>query len=142
MKFRTAYTKKCGKGLSFDLPSMTQQHFKDECDINSIISRYENTGSYYEPGVVPTRKAAFDDFSAVPDFMDAQNFIIEAGERFNELSSRIRRRFDNNPAKLLEFLSNPDNTDEAISLGIVSSPASLAADSAAIASSPGATQAE
>lgn len=142
MEFRTAYTKKCGKGLSFKLPSMTQQHFKDECDINTIISRYENTGSYYEPGVVPTRKAAFDDFSAVPDFMDAQNFIIEAGERFNELSSRVRRRFNNNPAELLEFLANSDNIDEAISLGIVSSPDNLVVNSDSIASSPGATQAE
>ena len=127
MEFRTAYGFRGEHpGLVFSDPSMTKQSFKDECDINVILARYENTGMYYDPLTTRgSRAPLFDDFTAVPDYMDAQNFVIEAGELFNELPSRIRRRFDNSPSKLLEFLSDPANGDEAISLGLVSAPAPI-----------------
>ena len=33
-------------GMRFEQPSMTQQHFKDECDVNRIMQRYEETGTW------------------------------------------------------------------------------------------------
>ena len=54
--------------------------------------------------------------------MDAQNFVIEAGEMFDALPSRIRKRFNNSPAQLLEFLADTANVSEAISLGLISAP--------------------
>ena len=124
MEFRTAYGF-WGEhpGLVFSDPSMTKQSFKDECDINVIPARYEHTGMYYDP--LTTRGSCappFDDFTAVPDYMDAQNFVIEAGEMFDALPSRIRKRFNNSPAQLLEFLADSANVSEAISLGLISAP--------------------
>ena len=124
MEFRTAYGFRGEHpGLVFSEPSMTKQSFKDECDINVILARYENTGMYYDPLTTRgSRAPLFDDFTAVPDYMDAQNFVIEAGEMFNALSSRIRKRFNNSPAELLEFLADSANVSEAISLGLISAP--------------------
>lgn len=124
MEFRTAYGFRGEHpGLVFSEPSMTKQSFKDECDINVILARYENTGMYYDPLTTRgSRAPLFDDFTAVPDYMDAQNFVIEAGEMFDALPSRIRKRFDNSPAQLLEFLADSANVSEAISLGLISAP--------------------
>ena len=124
MEFRTAYGFRGEHpGLVFSDPSMTKQSFKDECDINVILARYENTGMYRDP--LTTRGSCaplFDDFTAAPDYMDAQNFVIEAGEMFDALPSRIRKRFGNSPAQLLEFLADSANVSEAISLGLISAP--------------------
>ena len=125
MEFRTSYGFRGEHpGLVFSAASMTKQSFKDECDINVILARYEVTGMYYDP--LTTRGSCaplFDDFTAVPDYMDAQNFVIEAGEMFDALPSRIRKRFSNSPAELLDFLADPANASEAVALGLVSAPA-------------------
>lgn len=144
MEFRNSYSRNVGNAIIFAQPSRTQQHFRDECDINNIIARYENTGSFYDPMTVSSaRQPMFDDFSALPDYMEAQNFIAEAGEKFNELPARVRRRFDNSPAKLLEFLSDSDNDSEAIALGLKSAPVVDPTDvESSTKPSPGNTQAE
>jgi len=123
--FRTGYNFRfVHPGFTCVGPSMTQQHFKDECDINAIIARHDTTGLWSNPvDLVKARQPLFDDFSVLPDFMDAQNFLNEAGDLFNALPSGIRRRFDNNPAELLEFLADPANASEAVALGLVSAPA-------------------
>ena len=104
--FRTGYNFRfVHPGFTCVGPSLTQQHFKDECDINAIIARHDTTGLWSNSvDLVKARQPLFDDFSVLPDFMDAQNFLNEAGDLFNALPSGIRRRFDNNPAELLEFL--------------------------------------
>lgn len=43
-KFRTAYNRDSVEGITFNEPSMAQQHFKDECDVNNILRKYESTG--------------------------------------------------------------------------------------------------
>lgn len=98
-------------------PSMAQQHFKDECDINQIMARYQRTGILTEnPGSL---RPLFGDFSNVSDFQSAQNAILDVHESFMTLPSTIRARFDNDPGLLLEFLSDEVNRNEAISLGLV-----------------------
>ena len=53
------------------------------------------------------------------DYADAQQLVIDANNAFANLPSRLRDRFANDPAKLLDFLSRKENLDEAISLGLV-----------------------
>lgn len=96
----------------------TQQHFKDEVDINTIVERFGLTGEL--PTVV--RLPAYTDYEGVFDFLTAQNKIREATEAFMELPAKIRARFDNSEQKFLEFCADPDNTDEAIKLGLVTKP--------------------
>lgn len=120
-------------GQIFELPSLTQQHFRDECDINHIIARYEQTGMLTDPMYPSTRMYEFGDYSSVQDYQDSLNSVIAAREMFDSLPSRIRERFNYDPARLLQFLSDDANRDEAIRLGLVDppSPADSGAGSAA-----------
>lgn len=109
-------------GFKNDEPSLTQQHFKDEADINNIMARYQKTGVLVDPLTQTTRKPMFDDFSELGDFRDHQQAVIDAQEMFMELPSRLRARFANDPAELLQWLSDPANKEEAIELGLFSKP--------------------
>lgn len=109
-------------GYKNDEPSMTQQQFKDEADINNIMARYQKTGVLVDPLTQATRKPMFDDFSELGDFRDHQQAVIDAQEMFMELPSRLRARFGNDPAELLQWLSRPENKEEAIELGLMTRP--------------------
>ena len=112
-------------GYKNDEPSMTQQQFKDEADINNIMARYQKTGVLVDPLTQVTRKPMFDDFSELGDFRDHQQAVIDAQEMFMQLPSRLRARFGNDPAELLQWLSNSANKDEAIELGLMSKPSEM-----------------
>lgn len=102
-----------------ELPSMTKQSFKDECDINNIMRRYEATGVVQH---LAAGSPQFGDFMSHMDFQASMNAVIEAENMFAALPARIRDRFGNDPAQLLEFLGNEKNKEEAIALGLVNPP--------------------
>ena len=97
----------CGDGL-------TQQHFKDECDINNILRNYVPPVNNVPPPV-------FGDFST-SDLMTAYDIVRRASNNFDALDSNIRARFNNNPVELMQFLENEKNREEAIQLGLLTSP--------------------
>lgn len=103
-------------------PSSTLQDAKDECDINMIIARHSRTGLWSDSLSTPSVSAQFGDFSSVLDYQTAQNVLLAAQEAFDSMSSHLRKRFDNDPAKLLAFLEDVANREEAIALGLVDSP--------------------
>ena len=74
-------------GFKNDEPSMTQQQFKDEADVNYIMARYQKTGVLVDPLTQATRKPMFDDFSELGDFRDHQQAVIDAQELF--MQSRL-----------------------------------------------------
>lgn len=116
MKFFNRYSPAPSVGLEFNEPSMTEQHFKDECDINNIIAQYEATG------VMPQgdRKPMFGDFDKFPqDLMSSRQMFDEATARFMELPSRLRKQFDNDPTKLLGWLQDPSNYEQAVEYGLL-----------------------
>ena len=118
MKFRNAYERGVHDGQSFNEPSLTQQHFKDDCDVNKIIDRYTRTG------VVPAElinrsSGVYGDFSDVGDFFDAQQRVANAVQNFESLPSNIRRRFNDDPAQLIAFCNDSKNYEEALKLGLV-----------------------
>lgn len=102
-------------GLSCGEPSLTQQHFKDETDINVLLERFRITGQMPEGVKMPT----YGDFEGVADYHTAANAIAEAHESFEMLPAQIRKRFSNDPAKFIDFCSNPDNRQEAERMGLV-----------------------
>jgi len=95
-------------------PSLTVQAPKKESDINNIAMKYL---SGLRPANPNGRQAIFGDVTA-KDFMEMQNFIIDAGHAFMSLPSRVRGRFSNDPYQMLRFLEDPANKDEAVRLGI------------------------
>ncbi len=103
----------------------TQQHFKDECDINSIMKRKARTGILAGPqgrGAPSQRQPFYGDFSGVTDFATALNAVIESQDSFNALSSDLRKRFNNNPQELLEFVMNEENREKAQEMGLIPTP--------------------
>lgn len=99
-----------------DLPSATQQHFKDECDINSVLERYRKTG-HFNPHIV--RKGQYGDFTGFSDFRSALQVVIEAQSSFDALPAHLRKRFGNDPQNLVDFLSDSKNNEEAETLGLI-----------------------
>lgn len=115
-KFKTAYDRDLVQGITFDEPSMAQQHFKDECDVNNILRKYESTGLVTH---VANGTPSYGDFSSVLDYQQAQNILIEAQDAFVALPASLRKRFDNDPSLMLQFIENPDNREEAEKLGLL-----------------------
>jgi len=100
-------------------PSKTQQHFKNQVNINTIVNRYKKTG------IMPNMNAAralYGDFSGVTDYQGALEGVINAESQFMALPSQIRKRFGNNPLELLDFLQDENNKEEAIKLGLIENP--------------------
>jgi len=101
-------------GLSCNDPSLTQQQFKEDSDINTIVNRFMKSGVLPTPANMPQ----YVDFEGVFDFQSAMNAVRSADENFMRMDAKIRARFNNSPQEFLEFFGNPDNLDEAIRLGL------------------------
>lgn len=91
-----------------------KQSFKDECDINKIMAKFQRTGLIdHYAAHAPT----YGDATPV-EYLDALQVIATANEMFAELPSSARKRFHNNPEEFLEFVQNPENLDECRKLGL------------------------
>ena len=95
-------------------PSLTQQQFKEESDINTIVDRFMKTGVMPDPVSMPQ----YVDYEGVFDFQSAMNVVRAADENFMRMDAKVRARFHNSPQEFLEFFANPDNVDEAVRLGL------------------------
>lgn len=94
-------------------PSITRQEFADECDINSILRKFQITGAInhfakYAP--------EYGDFTAC-DYQEAQNLIIRARQMFDALPSSIRA-LCSTPAGFLDFVNDPANSEKMAELGL------------------------
>lgn len=141
MTFVYPYGKKRRVQLDFKgSPSLTQQSFKDECDINTIMRRYQATGLIDH---VRRDIPQFQDVTGY-DFHEAMNLVSEARALFLDLPSSVRERFSNDPGQFLDFVNNPANAEEMVKMGLAtrsSLPATPVATTPPIASPAGSTQA-
>nr|WAE43295.1 MAG: internal scaffolding protein [Microviridae sp.] len=99
--------------------TLTQQHFAEDVDVNTIVARALKTGILGNPDSINAREAVFADVSAIGDYNVCLNRIIAAQSAFMELPVNIRTKFDNDPAKMLNFLNNPANFDACIEMGLL-----------------------
>jgi phage internal scaffolding protein len=102
-------------GLHCEDATLTQQHFKDETDINNILRQFNITGLLPQSPLSPR----YGDFTGISDYQTALNAVIAAESEFDGLPAEIRARFNNNPEELINFLENDKNYDEAVKLGLV-----------------------
>lgn len=95
-------------------PTLTQQSFAEEVDINTIVRRFGLTGE------LPTnvRMPQYGDYTEVMDYHQAMTAIRMADESFYSMPADVRARFDNNPGKFVDFCLDEKNLDEAIKLGL------------------------
>lgn len=100
--------------------SMTEQSFRDECDVNKILKSFgavKASPAYQE-------KMASAEFGYAPSesYHEALEIGRQSAEIFSELPSALRKRFNNNPGELLAFVENDENYDEAVELQLVPAP--------------------
>ena len=101
-------------GLKCEDASLTQQQFKEDSDINTIVDRFMKSGVLPNPVNMPQ----YVDYEGVFDFQSAMNVVRQADENFMRMDAKVRARFNNSPQEFLEFFANPENTEEAIRLGL------------------------
>ena len=132
-------------GLDFtNAKDMTKQEFRKECDINHII------GTMEAQGIIANFNRFGPDWTegsidAPESFHEAMIQVVEAQEMFMQIPSKVRARFANDPAQFLDFISNPENRDQAEDLGLVparrkegpAEPTSAEAEAEAPAPKPG-----
>lgn len=110
-----------------DLPSLTQQQFAEDADINTIVRRFGLTGQMPETLAMPVS----GDFSDAVDFQTAMGVIRRAEEEFMTVPPEIRARFGNDPGRLISFLDDESNRDEALKLGLLRPPVEKTRDAVA-----------
>ena len=98
--------------LSCPDETLTRQEFLEESDINTIVRRF---GIGEHPIDAQQWVTNIDIVDAVDDYQTALNKLIEANEQFMSLPADVRSRFDNDPARFVDFVSSEDNKDEMIS---------------------------
>lgn len=104
-------TVKTGKGL-------TKQSHRDETNINYIMAKYNKTGlltfgSTHQPEYMAIKDT---------DFQSAMNTVVRANEMFAELTSTLRKKFNNNPEEFFRYVHDPANLDEMYELGLAVRP--------------------
>lgn len=97
-------------------PTLTQQQFREECDINNIIKKHTRTGELTH---VSQKLGSYLDVSEITDYQSMLQSVQNAQDAFMALPASTRARFRNDPGELLAFIQNDSNYDEAVSLGLI-----------------------
>lgn len=97
-----------------DAVSRTVQSQRDEADINVIVRRFGVTGMVPQSVRLPT----YGDFTGVEDYRTGLHALKEAQASFMAMPSHVRKRFDNDPAKFVDFCSDKANLPELRKMGL------------------------
>lgn len=89
--------------------TLTQQHMKQDCDINLIIKRHTETGdiSHLNPN-----SPLYMDCTGVRDLQGAIHLVEEAEDNFATLPSAVRKACRNDPVEFVEMLYTDEGTKE------------------------------
>lgn len=99
----------CGK-------SMTRQSFKDQVNINTILAKYRKSGMIEHLNRV---SPFYGDVSELQGYQESLAVVQRADELFGALSSDVRARFGNDPSRMVDFLRDSRNFDEAVKMGLI-----------------------
>ena len=102
-------------GLKCEDESLAVESAKEEADINTIVRRFGLTGELPDDVRMPQS----GDFTGIPDFHTALNLVRATQEEFMRVPAEIRDRFQNDPARLMAFIEDDANRDEARKLGFL-----------------------
>lgn len=107
--------------ITFKGPGLTKQSFKDECDVNNIVAKYQKTGAITHFA----KHAPQYDFCTGHDLKESIEIVNQANEMFAELPSAVRKLCNNDPAEFLQFVQDPANAAQMSDLGLSSNTAAL-----------------
>jgi len=100
---------------------VVDQTGKEQADINFIMRRIQKTGQLADliaQGMQSQNGMMYGDFTDAPTFQEAMNITLHARDQFSRLDAHIRNRFDNDPAKFLDFVHDPKNAEEMLNMGL------------------------
>ena len=97
-------------------PSLTDQQWKDDCDVNTILEKYKRTGMVTHVRRIQGR---FADVSQVQDLHSGAIQIQLANDDFMALPADVRAKFDNDIYKFVEYVVDPKNKEECIKMGLM-----------------------
>jgi phage internal scaffolding protein len=119
MIFKTAYGENPRVRFSTNGPSLTHQSMAPECDINTIMARWQKTGVLEHKN---NFQGQYGDFTNIPDdYHQAMNAVLDAEEMFSSLPSGIRKKFGNDPGTFIDFAVDPSNIDSMVEMGLAES---------------------
>ncbi|UDN67685.1 internal scaffolding protein [robinz microvirus RP_94] len=101
-------------GLLCDDGTRTQQQFAEECDINTIVERFGLTGELPQSASIPFNA----DFDESVDFRTCLDLMREAERTFMLYPAEIRARFQNDPTRFVDFVSDPLNVSQVKEWGL------------------------
>ena len=108
-------TKRARVQIDCSKDGRTHQSFKDECDINALMARQKVTGLVKRHDKTPI----YADYSSLGNYDEALNMLNDAQDMVDALPAKLRGEFSNNPGELLEFMSDENNKERAVELGII-----------------------
>ena len=114
-QFRSAYDPQKKVTVTFSGPGRTKQQFKDECDINHIMARFQQTGLL---DFVNRGQPQYLDVTG-HDYQTAMDTIANANSLFQQMPSALRAEFNNSPQEFVEFCENPANAPRMAELGLL-----------------------
>lgn len=117
IKIHTKHDPPKHNGVSNDEPTLTQQHFQKECDINEMLRKFGATGE------LPSKEGAFyADASQITDYQSALETVLTIDNQFAQLPSSCRDRFGNSPEAFLDFINQPGAEEHFADLGLTVGP--------------------
>lgn len=132
-KFRSAYQPSLPVRKEFTQPTRTQQHMRDECNVNLILKKWQKTGLITH---INEHSPQYGDLIPFSDYQTSLNQIMEAQASFDALPSSLRKKFDNDPAQFVNFVSDGNNADELVALGLATHKGVASADQSAGVATP------
>lgn len=119
MKFYTRFNKPPKVVQTFKEPSLTVQGERDNTDVHNILNRFVRTGDLGYFGLGKPAQPFYGDFSETPDFQQSMELNARASEYFDQLPSKIRKQFDNDFRKMINFIGNDANHEVALEMGLL-----------------------
>lgn len=105
---RNVYVEHEAVDLDASHDGMCRQEFADECDINVLMATYEKTGVLNHFNRATPQ---FLDVSEIPDLQLAMEVLHNATDAFMTLPAVVRREFDNDAVKFVEYAQDPKNVE-------------------------------
>lgn len=81
-----------------------KQEFADQCDINRIVRQFDRDGVITH---LREDKPQWLDVTQVPDYRTAMTQVAAAEQYFMQLPAKVREKFRNDPAELMDCLADP-----------------------------------
>lgn len=102
-----------------DEDDKTQQHLRDEVNINQIIAKYNKTNVITH---VSKNRQRFGEFLELADHAVNLDKVAKAQQSFDQLPAQLRNQFNNSIEGFFSFIQRPENADQCVKWGIFDPP--------------------